>query len=174
MGVVCLRFLAFLLVAGDVCPAPSCRRLFFSGVPVLAIAVAARDRIMSVCAAMFMLLSLPASLAGLHVGKSELLAGARFFGVPSASLAFLVLTGVLEQSLADSSWLLSFGVEGEFELCVLMSCSVSVACLTRALAFEGAFEDGAVVCAGAVDEAGEGCSPTFSSFSLFAVTLVVS
>lgn len=57
-----------------------------------------------------------------------------------------------------------------------MSWSISAACLARALVFEGAFEGlgRAGACVGAVDEGAAGCSRPFSSFSLLAVTLVVS
>lgn len=83
---------------------------------------------------MLMLLSLPASLAGLHVGMSEPLGGMRCFGVPSPSLPFRVRTGVLGQSLPDSSWpLWSFAEEGE------LRAWISAACLARPLVFESAF-----------------------------------
>ena len=85
-GSGCLRFL-LLKATGVTNPAPSWRKLSFSGVPVLA--MAARDRIISVWAAMLMLFSLPASLAGLQEGRSGVAGGTRGLGVPSPSLPSL-------------------------------------------------------------------------------------
>lgn len=95
-----LRFLETFTPAGDFfLSAPSCRRLSLSGVPDLA--MAARERIMSVWAAMLMLFSLPASLAGLQSGTSGVFGGNRCLGVPSPppSLALLWREGVLRQSV---------------------------------------------------------------------------
>lgn len=147
-----LRFLEFFELVGNFSPTPSWRKLSLRGVPVLAIA--ARERIMSVWAAMLMLFSLPASLAGLQVGTSGVLGGISCLGVPSPSLPFFCREGVLGQS-ADSSWLqpdpevrerqmselaapgLLTGVEGELR--PWMSCSITAACLAREMVFEGAF-----------------------------------
>lgn len=166
--------------------------------------MAARDRIMSVWAAMLMLLSLPASLAGLQVGTSGVFGGIRRLGVPSLSLALFCREGVLGESVIWP-WLwpvqgvlgrlgskvpapgLFPGVDGELR--PWMSCSISAACLAKELVFDWAFEPldwGDVSCevADGLKSLGDGdvgvdccccsCAPTFISFSLFAVTLGIS
>ncbi|KAI1242009.1 Acetyl-CoA acetyltransferase A, partial [Lamprotornis superbus] len=64
----------------------NCWVLSLRGVAVLVLAMAARDRIMRVCAAMLTLFSLPVSLAGLQAGRSGVAGGTMMRGVVLSSL----------------------------------------------------------------------------------------
>lgn len=201
VGDVCLRFFAFFELVEDFSLSPCWRKLSFRGVPVLA--MAARERIISVWAAILILFSLPASLAGLQVGISGVLGKMICLGVPSPSLPFLCLEGVLGKSTCSSRLRSVPGVRGTVrsepltsglftslgELSPWMSCSISVACLARELVFEGAFpgldwevDTGRVTAAGLKSPGAEeegvdcccSCTLPLISFSLLAVTFGIS
>ncbi|KAI6078572.1 Acetyl-CoA acetyltransferase, mitochondrial [Aix galericulata] len=82
----------------------NCCVLSFRGVAALVLAMAARDRIISVCAAMLTLFSLPVSLAGLQAGRSGVAGGTMIRGVALSSLKRRQV-GVLTLSAGSSACL---------------------------------------------------------------------
>lgn len=149
----------------------NCCMLSFRGVAALVLAMAARDRIISVCAAMLTLFSLPVSLAGLQAGRSGVAGGTMIRGVALSSLKRRQV-GVLTLS-AGSSMCLSptpDGVRGTGNslfstallvgLCHWMSGNISTHCLVNGLGRQrlwlaalaasrfGSFEDREVGAAG--------------------------
>lgn len=184
----CFRFFA-LGMADFPALASSWRKLSFRGPPVLA----ARDRIMRVWAAMLILFSLPASLAGLQEGISGVAGGGRCLGVLSPSLLSLCRDGVLNPSVCSSCarpgpGVLWRGRSGPLAACLFggvaagawpcMSCSISAACLVRGLVLHKVLLE--VLDTGAADLTVEDTRSSVgradvwwwqlsSSFSLFAV-----
>jgi len=75
-------FLFFTVLLKDL----NCWVLSFRGVAALVLAIAARDRIISVWAAILTLFSLPVSLAGLQAGRSGVAGGTMILGVALSSL----------------------------------------------------------------------------------------
>lgn len=133
-------FLFFTVLLKDL----NCWVLSFRGVAVLVLAIAARDSIISVWAAILTLFSLPVSLAGLQAGKSGVAGGTIILGVVLSSLKRRQV-GVRTLSVVSSVCLSPTpdGVRGTgnspFSTVLLvglfhcMSCNISTHCLVNGL-----------------------------------------